>query len=120
MIDGLAGVLVFTSKDRFPEMRDFYVDVLGLTPRSDRFGFVNFEFGTQRLTVAVHSELAEANRDPLHIMINLRCNDVESAYAAAMERGAAALRPPQSEKWGGKIATLQDPDGNIVQLMQLP
>jgi len=28
--------------------------------------------------------------------------------------------PPEREHWGGWIATLQDPDGNILQLLQLP
>ncbi len=31
-----------------------------------------------------------------------------------------SLRPPEVEQWGGTIAKLQDPDRNIVQLMQLP
>jgi uncharacterized glyoxalase superfamily protein PhnB len=120
MIKGLGGVLVFTSAARFTAMRAFYVDALGLVPRSDRQGFVNFELGDQRLTVAVHSEINDINHDPLHTMINLVTNDVHAAYAAAVESGAVSLRPPDAEKWGGIIATLQDPDRNIVQLMQLP
>ena len=94
--------------------------MLGLSPRSDRDGFVNFEFGEQRLTVAVHSEIESVNRDPLHIMINLITNDIAADYSTAVDRGARSLRPPELEQWGGSIATLQDPDGNIVQLMQLP
>ena len=119
MIDGIAGILVYTSEARFPKMRSFYTDTLGLTPRSDRPGFVNFELGELRLTVAVHSEIECANRDPLHVMVNLAVSDVDSAYRTAVVGGAQSLRPPEQEKWGGKIATLQDPDGNIVQLMQL-
>ena len=119
MIDGLGGVLLYTSAGRFASMRHFYVEVLGLAPRSDRTGFVNFEFGEQRLTVAVHSDVNCANQDPLHVMVNLTVNDVDSAYRTAVVGGARSLRPPEQEDWGGKIATLQDPDGNIVQLMQL-
>jgi uncharacterized glyoxalase superfamily protein PhnB len=29
-------------------------------------------------------------------------------------------RPPEREDWGGHVATLLDPDGNVVQLFQLP
>lgn len=101
-------------------MRHFYVEVLGLTPRSDRTGFVNFEFGEQRLTVAVHSELSDVNPNPLHVMVNLIADDIRAAFDETVDRGALALRPPQAEKWGGKVATLQDPDGNIIQLIQLP
>lgn len=119
MIDGIAGILVYTSKAHFPTMRSFYTDVLGMTPRSDRPGFINFEFGKQRLTIAIHSDLDCANHDPLHLMVNLAVGDIDSAYRTAVVGGARSLRPPERETWGGRIATLQDPDGNIVQLMQL-
>ena len=120
MIDGISGILVYTSEAQFPAMRSFYADTLGLNPRSDRDGFVNFEFGEMRLTVAVHSKIDCANRDPLHLMVNLVVGDIDSAYRTAVVGGARSLRPPEREEWGGKIATLQDPDGNIIQLMQLP
>ena len=120
MITGLAGVIIYTTGGRFPEMRSFYVDVLGLVPRSDRDHFVNFELGDQRLTVTVHSELVGPATDPLHVMANLSSDDIEADYAGAIARGARALRPPEREDWGGVVATFTDPDGNIVQLLQLP
>jgi predicted enzyme related to lactoylglutathione lyase len=120
MIDGLGGVLIYTAAERFAAMRSFYVEVLGLDPRSDRSGFVNFELGDQRLTVAVHSALAGPNPSPEHMMVNLLVDDIRPVYAGALERGARSLRPPETESWGGLVATLQDPDDNIIQLMQLP
>jgi uncharacterized glyoxalase superfamily protein PhnB len=119
MITGLAGVIVYTTAERYPETRSFYVDVLGLNPRSDRDGFVNFELGNQRLTITVHSELEGPNTDPLRVMVNLASSDIDSDFAAAVDAGARSLRPPERESWGGKVATLTDPDGNIVQLLQV-
>ena len=29
-------------------------------------------------------------------------------------------RAPEREEWGGWVATFADPDGNVLQLMQLP
>jgi predicted enzyme related to lactoylglutathione lyase len=29
-------------------------------------------------------------------------------------------RAPAREEWGGWVATFADPDGNVLQLMQLP
>lgn len=118
MIDGLGGVLLCTSRERFPAMRSFYMDGLGLEPRSDRKGFVNFEFGNQRLSISIHSEVDSVNRDPLHVMINLVTTDIAADYATATQRGAHGIRAPETEKWGGVVATLADPDGNIVQLLQ--
>ncbi len=120
MIRGLAGVIVYTTPDRFPAMRAFYVDALGLRPRSDRERFVNFELGKQRLTVTVHSDLDGGSLDPLHMMINLATDDIEADYEAAMAQGARSLRQPERESWGGIVATLADPDGNIVQLLEVP
>ncbi len=120
MIHGLAGVLIYTAADHFPAMRDFYVRVLGLEPRSDRSGFVNFEWGGQRLTVATHSDIRAANPSPLHVMINLSTNDIGEIYSAAVARGARSIRAPERESWGGWVATLADPDGNVVQLLQFP
>ena len=118
MITGLAGVIVYANAERYPEMRSFYVDALGLVPRSNRAGFINFELGEQRLTITVHSELEGPNTDPLHVMINLATSDIDADFAAAVDAGARPLRPPERESWGGIIATLADPDGNIVQLLQ--
>ena len=120
MITGLAGVIVYTTADRFEKMRSFYVDVLGLRPRSDREGFVNFELGAQRLTVTVHSELDGSATDPLRLMINLASDHIAADYDAAIDSGARSLRPPERESWGGVVATLADPDGNVVQLLATP
>ncbi len=113
-------MIVYTTADRFPPMRSFYVDVLRLDPRSDRDRFVNFELGEQRLTITVHSGLGGRSRDPLHVMINLATDDIVADYEAAIAAGARSLRTPERESWGGMVATLADPDGNIVQLLEIP
>lgn len=119
-IGGVAGILIWTSEDRFPAMRDFYRETLGLTPRSVRPSFVNFEWGGFRLTVSVHDEVSGANEDPLRIMLNLDVANIEAVHARLRAAGVAFSRPPEREPWGGVIATFQDPDGNTLQLMQLP
>lgn len=108
-------MLISTSQDRYPAMRSFYVDVLGLRPRSDRAGFVNFDFGASRLTVTVHSEVQGPSREPARIMVNLAVDDIEAAVA----RCPTVVRSPTREKWGGLVATVTDPDGNFVQFLQM-
>jgi predicted enzyme related to lactoylglutathione lyase len=111
-------VLVWTSAERFGAMDAFYVDVLELTPRTRRPGFVNFELGDQRLTIAVHDGVTGAARDPLRIMVNLAVDDAFAVHDRLVSRGVVFLRPPEREPWGGVIASLTDPDGNILQLLQ--
>ena len=47
-------------------------------------------------------------------------DDIEAVAAGLRSAGVAFLREPSSEPWGGSIATFEDPDGNTLQLMQLP
>lgn len=116
----LAGILIHTSAGRFPEMRSFYVETLGLIPRSDRPGFVNFEFGDQRLTIALHDDVSGTTREPNRVMVNLATDTIEASYQRALDAGAPAIRPPSAEPWGGRVATTADPDGNRVQFLEFP
>lgn len=119
-IGGVLGVLIWTSEDRFPAMRDFYRETLGLAPRSVKPRFINFEWGDFRLSVGVHDDVSGANADPLRIMLNLGVGDIEAVHTRLRAAGIEFSRPPEPEPWGGIVATFQDPDGNTLQLMQLP
>ncbi len=115
-----AGVLIWTSVDRFDEMAAFYEHVLGLEATSRRPGHTGFALGDLKLTVGVHDQVEGPANDPLRIMVNFSVLDIHASVAALAGRGAHFLRQPERESWGGWIATLEDPDGNILQLLQLP
>ena len=115
-----AGVLISTSPDRFPRMAAFYRDILALPVRSDRAGFINFAFGDQRLTVAVHSDVDDVSLDPKRILINFAIDDIDAAVAHLRANGVQIIRHAERERWGGVVATFQDPDGNLLQFMQFP
>jgi predicted enzyme related to lactoylglutathione lyase len=117
---GLAGVLIWTEAERFESMARFYRDVLGLTPRTSKPDFINFDWGGVRLSVSVHDRVRGASRDPLRVMVNLAVDDIHAVHARLVAAGVAFTRPPETEDWGGQVATLLDPDGNLVQLFQLP
>ncbi|MBT8198808.1 MAG: glyoxalase [Acidimicrobiia bacterium] len=118
MVGPINGVILWTSEARHPAMAAFYRDTLGLTPRSDRPGFINFEWGALRLTISTHSEIDGTSKDPLRVMVNLATDDIRDDHARLVERGVAFSRSPEQEPWGGWIATFTDPDGNTVQLLQ--
>jgi len=117
LIVGLAGILIWTSEDRFSAMRRFYVETLGLRPRSDRPNFVNFQIGSARLTIGVHQQVDGTSRDPLRVMVNLAVADIDAAHRWLVTAGVPCLRTPSAEPWGGKVSTYTDPDGNTIQLM---
>ncbi len=118
-IGPLVGVIVWTSEERFPVLRRFYVETLGLPPRTDRPRMVNFEWSGIRLTLGIHDQVDGANRDHNRIMINLGTSDLDAVHARMVTAGVPCLRPPSAEPWGGRVATYQDPDGNVVQLLEL-
>jgi len=119
-IQGLAGVLIWTEGERFEAMARFYRDRLGLTPRTSKPDFISFEWGGVRLSVGVHDRVMGASRDPLRIMVNLAVDDIRAAHARLAGAGVVFTRPREAEEWGGRVATFLDPDGNLLQLLQLP
>jgi len=119
-IQGIAGVLIWTGRERFPDMARFYRDRLGLIPRTEKSDFINFDWAGLRLSVSVHDRVRGASRDPLRIMVNLLVDDIHALHARLTRAGVTCTRPPQVEDWGGQVATLLDPDGNVLQLFQLP
>jgi predicted enzyme related to lactoylglutathione lyase len=119
-IDGLAGVLIWTEADRFPAMARFYRETLGLTPRSARSDFINFDWSGVRLSIGVHDQVRGVTREPLRVMVNLTVADIRSVHARLTRAGVVFARAPAREEWGGWVATFADPDGNLLQLMQLP
>lgn len=119
-IEGLAGVLIWTEAERFPAMAHFYRDTLGLTPRSAKPDFINFDWSGVRLSVGVHDRVEGISRDSARIMINLTVGDIRAVHERLTRAGVAFTRAPAREDWGGWVATFADPDGNTLQLMQLP
>ena len=119
-VGAVIGVILGTAADRFDAMRRFYVETLGLPVRADRRGHVNFQWGDTRLTIATHDEVNGASSDPRRLLLNLAVDDIEAVAAGLRATGVSFLREPRAEPWGGSIATFEDPDGNTLQLMQLP
>ena len=119
-IQGVAGILIWTEADRFAAMARFYRDRLGLTPRTSRPDFINFDWHGVRLSIGVHDRVRGESRDPLRIMVNLAVDDIGAVHARLATAGVAFTRPPEAEDWGGRVASFLDPDGNLLQLMELP
>jgi len=70
--------------------------------------------------VGVHDRVGGTSRDPLRLMINLTVSDIQAAHERLVRAGVVFTWAPEREEWGGWVATFADPDGNVLQLMQLP
>jgi predicted enzyme related to lactoylglutathione lyase len=115
-----AGVLLYAEPDRVDALAAFYREVLRLPARTSRPGFQSFEWGDFRLTITGHDAVRGTTAEPFRVMVNFAVTDIQQAYRRLQAAGVPFVRPPEREDWGGIVATLQDPDGNLVQLFQLP
>jgi uncharacterized glyoxalase superfamily protein PhnB len=43
--------------------------------------------------------------------------DIAGLYENLRSRGVEFLAPPEQQPWGGALAHLRDPDGNILTLL---
>ncbi len=118
MIEGVVGVVIWT--EDLETLVGFYRDTLGLTPHSVRPDFVAFRWGNMRLSIGKHSLVRGSSAEPYRVMVNLGVSDIHRLHEELTAKGVQFSRPPEQEHWGGWVATLSDPDGNTLQLMQQP
>ena len=118
MIEGVVGVTIWT--EDLERLVTFYRDTLGLTVHRHHGDFVNFVFGDMRLNLGLHDRVSGCSRDPYRTMVHLGVAGIHDEYRRLMDQGVEFIRVPEREEWGGWVATLLDPDGNILQLLQQP
>ena len=118
MITGLVGVTLWTAD--LERLFRFYHDTLRLPLHSCHDDFIAFQLGDIRFNLGLHDQVKGASRDPFRVMPHLGVDDIHQEYQRLLEEGVKFIRPPEQEHWGGWIATLKDPDGNILQMLQLP
>jgi predicted enzyme related to lactoylglutathione lyase len=113
MLSGLHSVLIWS--EDVQRLLPFYRDVLGLRPlvETDQFAV----FPAVGLRIGTHSEVSGLARDPNRVMVNFRVEDCQAEYERLAEQGVEFIRPPSPDAIH-IVATLRDPDGNILQLMQ--
>ena len=117
MITGVIGVTLLPAD--LERMFNFYNDVLQLPHHSRHEDFIAFELGEVRFNIGLHSEVSGQSKDPFRFMPHLGVDDIHAQARRLAEAGVEFIRPPEQETWGGWVATFKDPDGNVLQLLQL-
>jgi lactoylglutathione lyase len=107
--------------DDFPAAFRFYRDELGLEASfgDETSGYASFrtEGGTIALFVrAEQGDVVELRPPGDAALVVLEVDDVDAAVARLAERavGGAVDQPG----WGGRVAYLRDPSGNLLELFQ--
>ena len=118
MIKELAGVIIWT--DNLTRLKDFYENILGLNPHSSKPDFVSYKWNNIKFSIGKHASVEGNAVDRYRIMINFNVEDIKHTTQNLKEHGVNFIREPEHEHWGGQVATLEDPDQNIIQLLQQP
>jgi predicted enzyme related to lactoylglutathione lyase len=94
---------------------DFYTSTLGLELgfSDPEHGYASINAGPIQLGLAVTDSKELVGR---HTGIGLAIEDLEAEHKRLVDLGVAFESPPTRQPWGGFMALVQDPDGNIFYL----
>lgn len=111
MITGLSSVSIWS--EDLNNLLPFYRDVLGLEVTVQTPGFVVLD----GIGLGTHSEVRGRNADPARHMVGLATDDIKADCKRLKDAGVEFVEDPADDGnlW---IATLKDPEGNLVQLFQ--
>lgn len=84
----------------------FYQDILGLEKIGEWPSYVVFDIA------GVELGLEPKAKPGIFFLVD----DVDKAYQDLKERGASFVTEPMDQPWGGRTATLVDPDGNTMEI----
>jgi len=118
MITNLANASVWS--EDLNNLLPFYRDVLGLKVAWESPDFV--VLGTDRpddpaMALGTHSEVHGRNTDPARHMVAFATDDIKADWERLKQAGVEFIQDPTDygDIW---VATLKDPEGNLVQLLQ--
>jgi glyoxylase I family protein len=116
MIKGLRGATIWS--EDLNRLLPFYRDRLGLKVSLETPGFVVLgDLGSPTLALGTHSEVRGRNADPARHMVALSTDDVTAEWKRLGGAGVEFVEDP-TDYGNLRIATLKDPDGNLIQLLQ--
>lgn len=103
------------------EAKNFYSRVLGLPIKADGsgHGYCVFDAGAATLVV----EFADGEDRELvgrFTGLSFDVPDAQASYEQLRAKGVTFKEAPERQPWGGVIASLVDPSGNVLQICEQP
>lgn len=119
MIKKFAGASIWS--EDLQNLLPFYRDVLGLKVVHESEGFVVLGEGqsdSATLGLGTHSEVHGHNTDPARHMVGLESDNLTEDWQRLKQAGVEFIEEPTDYGDDMSIATMKDPEGNLVQLWQ--
>ncbi|MEM3616346.1 MAG: VOC family protein [Candidatus Bathyarchaeia archaeon] len=95
----------------------FYEGALGLEKKYEYSSYVGFECGG--VEIGLIPKLKKGERASLSPSVEFLVDDVEKFYNELKSKGVKFVKELHEEPWGGKQATFTDPDGNMLEIVQI-
>lgn len=118
MIREFSGTTIWS--ENLNNLLPFYRDVLGLKVAMESQDFVLLGEDIQNtptLALGTHSEVHGRNPDPARHMVGFTSDNLVADWKRLKASGVEFIEDP-TEYGDMSIATLKDPEGNLVQLWQ--
>ena len=97
---------------------EFYEKTLGLEKKYEYPSYVGFECGGVEIGLVPKLKEGEkvSHRSP---SVEFLVDNVERLYAELKNKGVKIVKELYEEPWGGRQATFTDPDGNVLEIVQI-
>lgn len=96
--------------------KEMYTALLGIAPQADSAYYVGFDAAGQHIGL-VPGGTSETMSSPIAYW---KVSDIEAKIAEVTAAGATVKEPPRDVGGGRLVATISDPDGNVLGLLQDP
>jgi predicted enzyme related to lactoylglutathione lyase len=91
-----------------------YAALTGVAPQADSTYYVGFEAEGQQIGLVPNSDSEETGSPVAYWHVD----DIEAKLAEVTAAGAALKEPAHQVGGGRRVATVTDPDGNVLGLLQ--
>lgn len=96
----------------------FYEEILGLEKKYEYSSYVGFECGGVEIGLIPKTK-EEQKSSLLSSSVELLVDNVDKVYDELKRKRVKIIKELHNEPWGGRQATFTDPDGNIIEIVQI-
>jgi len=96
---------------------DFYENILGLQKKYEFKDYAGFDCGGVELGLKSWGGLEKPRKGEPGI--DFLVDDVDETYRILKEKGVSFIEEPKDTLWGSRATAFRDPDGNIIQFVQV-
>lgn len=101
--------------ERMEELAGFYEKALEIGPYQRAPGHAGRQLGEVYLGF---DQIDDPTQSPTGVTLWFTVDDLQATFDRMVELGAQVRYPPTRKPWGGYLASLYDPDGNLLGLSQ--